>query len=94
MWYHHDNNVVTINVYIQPGAKYTKIMGIQGGALKIRLASPPIDGRANKELLKYIATLFDVTMRQVKIKHGEKSRNKIIIITGSKINTQDIWPSE
>ena len=94
MWYHCDNHIVTINVYIKPNAKCTKIAGLHGNALKILLASPPIDGRANKELLKYIATLFDVIKSQVKIKNGEKSRHKIISITGSKINPQTICPFE
>ncbi|MDD1443832.1 DUF167 domain-containing protein, partial [Dolichospermum sp. ST_sed3] len=64
--------------------------GSHGDALKIRLASQPIDGRANGALLKYVAQLFDVPVRQVALKSGDKSRNKIVIVRGSKINPESL----
>ena len=85
MWYKQENDSVIINVYVQPGAKRTEIGGLHGDALKIRLASPPIDGRANDMLLKYIALLFNVPLRQVELKRGNKSRHKKITIIRSKI---------
>jgi uncharacterized protein (TIGR00251 family) len=85
MWYTQENDTTILNVYAQPGAKHTKILGFHGDAIKIRLASPPVDGRANDALLKYIAQLFDVPLRQVELKRGEKSRNKKIVIQGSKV---------
>lgn len=85
MWYKQENDSVIIKIYVQPGAKRTEIAGLHGEALKIRLASPPIDGRANELLLKYIALLFNVPLRQVELKRGDKSRHKIITIIGSKI---------
>ena len=83
MWYKHDKDTVTLDVYVQPGAKRTEIVGLHGDAIKIRLASPPIDGRANDTLLKFIAQLFDVPVRQVLLKRGVRSRHKRIVITGS-----------
>lgn len=65
-------------------------MGLHGQALKIRLAAPSIEGRANEALIKYLATLCDVPIRQVTIAHGEKSRSKVVIITGSIIKPQDL----
>lgn len=88
MWYKQENDSVIINVYVQPGAKRTEIVGIHGDALKIRLASPPIDGRANELLLKYIALLFHVALRQVELKRGDKSRHKTIAIQGSNIEPE------
>ena len=85
VWYKQENNSLIINVYVQPGAKRTEISGLHGEALKIRLASPPIDGRANDMLLKYIALLFNVPLRQVELKRGNKSRHKKIAIIRSKI---------
>jgi len=85
VWYKQENDSVIINIYVQPGAKRTEIAGLHGDALKIRLASPPIDGRANDMLLKYIALLFNVPLRQVELKRGNKSRHKKIAIIGSKI---------
>lgn len=86
MWYRHEVDAVILNLYIQPGAKHTEISGFHGDALKIRLASQPIDGRANEALLKYVAQLFDVPVRQVELKRGDTSRNKTVIVSGSKIN--------
>ena len=85
MWYTQKSNSIIVNVYLQPGAKRTEIVGLHGDALKIRLTSRPIDGCANEALLKYIAQLFEVPLRQVKLMQGDKSRQKKLIITGSKI---------
>lgn len=85
VWYKQENDTLIINVYVQPGAKRTEISGFHGDELKIRLVSPSIDGRANDMLLKYIALLFNVPLRQVALKRGGKSRHKKIVIIGSKI---------
>jgi len=85
-WYQRESAVLTIHVYVQPGAKHTEVSGLFDGLLKIRLASPPIDGRANAALLKYISTLFDVPLRQVVLKKGEKSRRKTLVVIGSLID--------
>lgn len=86
VWYKRDNEQIILNVYIQPGAKHTEIAGFHGEALKIRLHAPPIDGRANEALLKFIAQLFAVPTRQVLLKRGDKSRHKTLIINGSRID--------
>ena len=91
MWYTHENNVVTLDLYVQPGAKCTEITGLHGGSLKIRLASPPIDGHANMALLKYISLLFDVPLRQVELLRGDKSRHKKVIVTGSKFSPESLF---
>ncbi|WP_133136362.1 DUF167 domain-containing protein [Legionella rowbothamii] len=84
MWYQQEENLITINVYVQPGAKHSDIVGLHGEALKIRLQAPPLEGRANEALIKFIAHLFEVPIRQVLLKRGEKSRHKTLLITGSK----------
>lgn len=90
MWYRRDVDAVILDLYVQPGAKHTEISGSHGDALKIRLASQPIDGRANEALLKYVAQLFDVPVRQVELKRGDKSRHKIVIVRSSKINPESL----
>lgn len=90
-WYKRENESLTLNIYVQPGATCNEIMGLYGHSLKIRLASPPIDGRANDTLLKYMAILFNVPLRQVILKRGKKSRHKIVVITGSKVEPLDMW---
>lgn len=83
--YKRENDTVIVNVYVQPGAKRTEIVGFYSDALKIRLVSPPIDGRANDALLNFVAQLFDVPRRQVELIQGDQSRHKSVAITGSKI---------
>jgi uncharacterized protein len=77
---HHEG--ATFAVRVQPRARRTGIAGTHGDALRIALATPPIDGRANDELLRYFADLFRVSRSAVHILAGENGRNKIIRIAG------------
>ncbi len=88
MWYRQEDGGLTIHLYVQPGAKKTEIVGLYDNELKIRLNTPPIEGRANKELLKYIAELFNVPVRQVILKRGDKSRHKIVSVIGSVVEPE------
>ena len=90
MWYEYKSDVIRLNLYIQPGAKFTEISGLHDGALKIRLNAPPIEGRANEVLIKYLAKCFKVPNKQVKLVRGEKSRRKIFEITGSSVDPSQL----
>ena len=93
-WHRRSHNgVITLSLHVQPGAKRNELAGIHGEALKIRLAAPPVEGRANQALLAYVAELFDVPLRQVEIKHGAQSRRKVVAVTGSTINPEDLLNS-
>jgi uncharacterized protein (TIGR00251 family) len=70
---------------VQPGAKQTTVAGLHGDALKIRLAAPPIEGRANEALLRFIADTFKVPLRNVELKQGGQSRHKRVEVHGSLI---------
>jgi hypothetical protein len=89
-WYRSAGEVITLTLHIQPGAKRSEISGLHGDALKIRLAAPPIDGRANEALLKFIAGLFGVPVRQVELKQGGQSRHKVVAITGSSVDPESL----
>ena len=84
-WYRRNGDVLTLTLHIQPGAKRTEVAGLHGEALKIRLAAPPIEGRANEALLKFIAESFAVPLRQVELKQGGQSRHKVLAVTGSRV---------
>lgn len=90
MWYKRENNTVIIAIYVQPGARRTEIVGCYGDELKIRLDSPPADGRANNALLDLVAQLFDVPRFNVELIRGSKSRHKKVLITDSKIEPLSI----
>lgn len=85
MWYERDADVITLFLYVQPGAKSTEIAGLHDGVLKIRLKAPPIEGRANEALHAFLAKLFGVPRKQVNLLRGEKSRRKVFEIVGSRV---------
>jgi len=89
-WYRRDGDVISLTLHVQPGAKRTEISGLHGEALKIRLAAPPIEGRANEALLRFIADTFCVPMRQVELKQGGQSRHKVVMVTGSKVAPESV----
>jgi uncharacterized protein (TIGR00251 family) len=91
VWYKRNAEGLTIYLYVQPGAKKTEITGVHDSELKIRLNTPPIEDRANKALLKYIAQIFNVPIRQVTLKCGAKSRHKILLITGSLVEPDRLF---
>ncbi|KTD42160.1 DUF167 domain-containing protein [Legionella parisiensis] len=91
MWYKHEAEGLTLHLYVQPGAKKTEIVGIYEGELKIRLNAPPIEGRANKVLLKYIAQIFQVPIKKVELQRGDKSRHKLIRVINSEVAPDDLF---
>lgn len=89
-WYRRDGESLSLTLHVQPGAKRTEISGLHGEALKIRLAAPPIEGRANEALLRFIADTFGVPLRQVELKQGGQSRHKVVMVTGSKVVPESV----
>ncbi len=73
----------TINLHVQPGAKRTEIAGLHGGALKVRLAAPPVDGKANASLVAFLAEQLDVPRSQVELISGATSRQKRLRVRGA-----------
>ncbi|MFA4859011.1 MAG: DUF167 domain-containing protein [Candidatus Margulisiibacteriota bacterium] len=68
-----------LNLRVIPNAKQNKIIE-ENGRYKVYLTAPAIEGRANAALIDFLAEHFKVKRRQVKIIHGEKSRDKLIEI--------------
>lgn len=68
------------SVRVIPRASRSEIVGEYDGSLKVKLASPPVDGAANAELIKLLAKKFDVPKGDVEILSGETSKNKRIKI--------------
>jgi uncharacterized protein len=77
---------VTLAVRAQPGAKKAAIAGVYGegaGAqLKIAVQAPPIEGRANDALIKFLSDKFDLPKSSVGIVSGELSRSKVFLLRG------------
>ena len=77
-----DDSVI-LTLHIQPGAKKTEIAGLHGEALKIRLAAPPVDGKANAALIAFLAKACGVSKSSVELVSGDTSRAKRVRVTGA-----------
>lgn len=71
-----------LRLHIQPGAKTSGFAGRHGDAMKVRLAAPPVDGKANKALLAYLADFCDVPKSSVELVSGQTSRAKRVRVNG------------
>ena len=70
----------TLSLHVQPGAKKSECVGLHGEALKIRLAAPPVDGKANEALLRFLAQRLAIPRQQISLKSGQTSRQKVVEI--------------
>ena len=77
---------VTLAVRAQPGAKKTAITGVYGegpaAQLKIAVQAPPLEGRANRALISFLAETFNVPKNAVELVTGELSRSKVFLLHG------------
>ncbi len=71
-----------LSLYIQPSARKDELCGIRAGSLKIRLNAPPVDGKANKRLVEYLARVFGIRRSSVEIVGGHASRRKQVRLKG------------
>jgi uncharacterized protein (TIGR00251 family) len=79
-WLTVKNQDVIIDIHAQPGAKRSEVVGEHGGRLKIAIASPPVDGKANSALIAFLAKTLGVSKSSVSILSGETSRQKRLIV--------------
>ncbi len=71
---------VTLTVHVQPGAKTSALAGLHGDAVKVRIAAPAVDNKANAALIAFLAEIFDVRPARIRIRQGGKGRRKVIDI--------------
>lgn len=76
IWLQIQGSGCILNLHIQPGAKKTEVTGEHGDALKIRLAAPPVDGKANTALLAFLGKKLGLPKAALRIKSGDTSRHK------------------
>ncbi|MBT2988284.1 MAG: YggU family protein [Candidatus Thiodiazotropha sp. (ex Ctena orbiculata)] len=76
-WYHWDRDDLILNLHIQPRASRDAFLGPYGeNAYKVAITAPPVDGKANAQLLKFIAKAFGLPASQVELISGKSSRSK------------------
>src|SRR5947209_18267838 len=73
---------VTLSLRVQPRASRNAVVGWTGDTLNIRLTAPPVEGAANAACLAFLADLLDIPSAQLAILRGERSRQKVVRITG------------
>ena len=86
-WLRQGERGTTLTLHIQPGAKKTEVAGEHGDALKIRLAAPPVDGKANAALIAFVADRLGVAKSAVSLKSGQTSRRKVLEVTAAPADT-------
>lgn len=77
-----------LHLHIQPGAKTSAVVGLHGEALKLRLAAPPVDGKANAALLAFLAERLGIGKAALELVRGETSRQKTVSVSG--VREQDL----
>jgi len=71
-----------IVVQVQPNARQNEVLGFKDGVLQIRIAAPPVKGKANQELIKFLSAILGVGKNNLTIEKGVTGRRKLIGITG------------
>ncbi|WP_303901604.1 DUF167 family protein [Thiohalomonas denitrificans] len=79
-WFEWRGEELLLSLRIQPRASRDEIAGPHGNTLKVRITAPPVDGRANAHLLKYLAKVFGVSRSQIEIVNGQTGRDKRVRI--------------
>jgi uncharacterized protein len=74
---------VLLTVNVQPKASRTACVGLHGDAVKIRIAAPPVDGAANRELTRFLAEELSMPMAAIEIRSGAGARQKRVFVKGT-----------
>ena len=93
-WYESNRDGVTIRLHVQPGARRTEVVGLHGDCLKLRLASLPVDGKANACLIEFLARRLRVKKNQLTITHGMGSRRKTVFVAAVGLNPAALLEQE
>ena len=71
-----------IIVVVQPNASRNEVLGFKDGVLHVRIAAPPIKGKANRELIKFLSDILGISKGSLTIERGMTSKRKVIVIRG------------
>jgi len=77
---HEKDGAIVFKIHVQPKASRNQVAGLHGDALKIRLTAPPVDGKANKALCRFLAECLDLAASDVEIVSGHTAKAKTIAV--------------
>ncbi len=69
-------------MYVQPRSSRNAFVGSYDDAIKLAITAPPVDGKANAAVIKFLASFLHVKKKDLEIKHGLQSRRKSVLIAG------------
>ncbi|HEY0171551.1 MAG TPA: DUF167 domain-containing protein [Pyrinomonadaceae bacterium] len=81
--YREEAGALVFAVRVAPRASRTAAAGVHDGALKVRVAAPPVEGAANVELARFLSKAFGVPARAVEILSGHASKSKVVRVAGA-----------
>ena len=84
----------SIAVHVQPGAKRSSVAGLHGERLKLRIAAPPVEGRANAAVVEFISGQLRVPRALVSITRGERSPDKVVEVATPDCDPERLLASE
>ena len=70
-----------LNVIVQPGASSNRVVGYEDSILRLRIAAPPVEGKANRKLIKFLSDLLNIPQSNINIKSGLTSKHKTVVIS-------------
>ena len=73
---------ITLKIHLLPRASRDEICGLHGDAIKVKVTAPPVEGKANMALQRFIAKKLNLAASQIEIMAGQRSREKILRISG------------
>ncbi|ADJ29777.1 DUF167 domain-containing protein [Nitrosococcus watsonii] len=79
-WYCWQQEALIVQIRLQPRARGDEVIGPHGNRLKIRITAPPVEGKANTQLLRFLVKTFQVSRNQVYLLSGTASRDKRVRI--------------
>ncbi len=82
---------LTLALHVQPNAKRSEITGVRGDAVRVRLAAPAVEGKANVALIAWLADAFGVPERAVTLLRGARGRRKIVRIAAPAQRPDRTW---
>ena len=85
--YTESEGALSFEVRVVPRASRSAVAGTHDGALKVRVAAPPVEGAANEELVRFLARALGVSRRDVEIVGGHTSRTKIVRAAGARVES-------
>lgn len=89
-----DQDVWTLQIHVQPGARASSVAGVHDGRLKLKIAAQAVDNKANESLIGFLSGLFGVGVRQVCIVRGENARQKTVAVRGAGSGLPDLLQQE